>query len=273
MVDRRKRIAWGVLGSLFFLFQLISASWTFGLTPATVRAQEGSRPGFLNLVGQSTNLTGSDHLVFLPLVLRPAREILWHTGEGTYYDATGAGNCSFDPSPEDLMVAALNQSDYNNAALCGAYIEVVGPLGSTIVRIVDRCPECAPGDVDLSPQAFAQIAILIDGRVPIQWRIISPDLQGPIVYKFKEGSNRYWTAVQVRHHRNPIAKFEVEVSPGVFKSIPRTEYNYFVEAQGMGEGPYTFRVTDIYSNELQDSNVPFIEGGEIVGGEQFPPMP
>jgi hypothetical protein len=34
-----------------------------------------------------------------------------HTGEGTYYNATGAGNCSFDPSPQNLMVAALNQVD------------------------------------------------------------------------------------------------------------------------------------------------------------------
>ena len=33
------------------------------------------------------------------------------SGEGTYYDATGAGNCSFDPSPNDLMVAAMNAPD------------------------------------------------------------------------------------------------------------------------------------------------------------------
>ena len=271
MMDHRKRVSWVFGGLLFFLFQLIGASWIYAFSPA--KAQEEIRPSTGNRTEPQTNLTVFENLVYLPLIQKPAQEVAWHTGEGTYYDATGAGNCSFDPSPEDLMVAALNQSDYDNAALCGAYIEVVGPLGTATVRIVDRCPECASGDVDLSPQAFVQIANLIDGRVQIQWRIISPDLQGPIVYKFKEGSNRYWTAVQIRHHRNPIARFEYEVSPGSFKSVPRTEYNYFVESQGMGDGPFTFRVTDIYGNVLQDSNIPFIVGGEIAGGGQFPKMP
>ena len=38
------------------------------------------------------------------------------SGEGTFYGATGAGNCSFDASPQDLMVAAMNQADYAGAA-------------------------------------------------------------------------------------------------------------------------------------------------------------
>ncbi|HZD56226.1 MAG TPA: expansin EXLX1 family cellulose-binding protein [Anaerolineales bacterium] len=209
-------------------------------------------------------------IVYLPIVQNSASEA-FHAGEGTYYDATGAGNCSFDPSPQDLMVAAMNQTDYDHAALCGAYVEVSGPKGTVTVRIVDRCPECAPGDVDLSKEAFALIADLVAGRVPIRWRIVSPELQGPIVYRFKEGSNPYWTAVQIRNHRNPVARFEYLVPGGPFKSIPRTDYNYFVEDQGMGAGPYTFRVIDIYGHVLQDSGIPFIEGGEIPGSAQFPP--
>jgi expansin (peptidoglycan-binding protein) len=116
-------------------------------------------------------------VVYLPLVIRDAFE---RTGEGTYYNADGTGNCSFDPSPEDLMVAAMNHADYDNAALCGAFIEVIGPKGRVVVRIVDRCPECARGDVDMSPQAFARIADLSAGRVPIRWRIVSLALTGPI---------------------------------------------------------------------------------------------
>ena len=90
----------------------------------------------------------SAYTVYLPLVIRDAT---YRTGEGTYYNADGTGNCSFDPSPEDLMVAAMNHADYDNAALCGAFIEVIGPKGRVVVRIVDRCPECARGDVDMSP--------------------------------------------------------------------------------------------------------------------------
>lgn len=192
------------------------------------------------------------------------------TGEGTFYGATGAGNCSFDPSPDNLMVAAMNETDYDSARLCGAYVEATGPQGTVVVRIVDRCPECQPGDIDFSAEAFALIADPIDGRVPISWRIISPELDGPIVYRYKEGSSQYWTAVQIRNHRNPVAKFEYQTSDGQFKTVPREMYNYFVEPSGMGPGPYTFRVTDIYGNIITDSNVPFIDSGTVSSGSQFP---
>src|SRR5689334_8902065 len=81
------------------------------------------------------------------------------SGDGTYYDATGAGNCSFDATPDDLMVAAMNAPDYASAAWCGGCVEVTGPIGTVTVRIVDQCPECQKGSLDLSPQAFEKIAV------------------------------------------------------------------------------------------------------------------
>lgn len=204
-----------------------------------------------------------------PVEPSPGGEV--RSGEATYYDATGDGNCLFGPSPDDLMVAAMNHTDYNNAAMCGAYVEITGPDDTIMVRIVDRCPECPPGDIDLSREAFARIADPVLGRVPITWRIVSPELDGPIAYHFKEGSSQYWTAVQVRNHRNPIATFEYQTSGGQFKEVLRTEYNYFVEQSGMGPGPYTFRVTDIYGHTLTDSGIVLVEAGEVSGSAQFPP--
>lgn len=227
--------------------------------------------------GADTFTSGSDPAVFLPLVIGrtyapiPFSEV--HTGEGTYYNATGAGNCLFDPSPTNLMVAAMNWTDYDHAALCGAYVQITGPKGTVIVRIVDSCPECPAGDVDLSQEAFALIADLPDGRVPISWRLVSPPLEGPIVYHFKDGSNQWWTAVQIRNHRNPITRFEYMASGGVFKEAPRTDYNYFVESSGMGPGPYTFRVTDVFGQVIVDSGVLHVENGEVAGSAQFPPPP
>jgi expansin (peptidoglycan-binding protein) len=192
------------------------------------------------------------------------------TGEGTFYAATGAGNCSFDATPDNLMVAALNTADYDTARLCGAFIEVTGPDGSVVVRIVDRCPECSPGDVDLSAEAFALIADPVQGRVPISWRIVSPALDGPLVYHFKDGSNPFWTAVQIRNHRNPVASFEYLAADGTFKPVNRELYNYFVEPAGMGDGPYTFRVTDIYGHTITDSNIPRLDNASAPGSAQFP---
>jgi expansin (peptidoglycan-binding protein) len=215
-----------------------------------------------------------DHFTYLPLVTNPPGAVLFgatYTGEGTYYDfADGDGNCAFGPSPDDLMVAAINAAQYNNAALCGAYAAVTGPKGSVTVRIVDQCPECPHGDLDFSPEAFVEIADLPQGRVPISWQLVSPVLDGPIVYHYKSDSHEYWSAVQIRNHRNPITHFEFMNTNGVFQEVPRESYNYF-HLSGIGTGPFTFRVTDYFGNMIVDSNVSWIPGGDVPSQHQFPP--
>ncbi len=217
--------------------------------------------------------TAAPFSVWLPVVIKGNTNPI-HQGIATYYNATGAGACSFDPSPADLMVAAMNAEEYNNSAVCGAYVHVIGPKGAITVRIVDLCPECLAGHLDLSREAFAQIADLPLGRVPIAWQVVSPALVGPIAYHFKDGSNQWWTAVQIRNHRNPIARLEYLTAGGQWVSVPRTSYNYFVQTNpGMGPGPYTFRVTDSYGNSLIDNNIPHVENGTVSGVSQFPPGP
>lgn len=191
-----------------------------------------------------------------------------HMGDGTYYAADGSGNCSFDPTG-DLMVAAMNHADYAGSAVCGACVHIVGPSGEITVRIVDQCPECLPGDIDLSPQAFMAIADLGLGRVDITWTYVPCDVFGNLVYHFKEGSNQWWTAVQIRNSRYAIAKLEVEKN-GAFVGVPRLDYNYFVDESGMGPGPYAFRVTDVEGNVVTDTNVPFHEAGDEPSSGQFP---
>jgi expansin (peptidoglycan-binding protein) len=57
-------------------------------------------------------------------------------------------------------------------------------------------------------------------------------------------------------------------------TVPRTSWNYFVQTNpGMGPGPYTFRVTDIYGNVLVDSGIPHVANGTVNGSGQFPPGP
>ena len=214
--------------------------------------------------------------IYIPLLRTPgASQNPLHTGVATYYDATGEGNCSFEASPNNLMVAAISYEDYDLAAYCGAYVEAYGPKGTVTVRIVDKCPDagCQAGHLDMSPQAFAQIADLAQGRVAITWRVVSPPLSGPIAYHFKDGSNQWWTAVQIRNHRNPIVKFEYRNAAGSWVNVARVDYNYFVQSGGMGPGPYSFRVTDSYGNLITDSG---IVGGDNVtrsGSGQFPVGP
>ncbi len=209
---------------------------------------------------------GGDDVVMVPCGDAPAT----HAGEGTYYAADGSGNCSFDPSPGDLLVAAMNTPDYAGSAVCGACAAVDGPDGSVTVRIVDRCPECASGDLDLSPQAFERIAPLSAGRVPISWRFVACDVSGPVRYRFKDGSNPFWTAIQVRNHRHAVARLEARTGDGGWRAIPRESYNYFVATDGLGAGPLTLRVTDVHGLTLEDTGVPPGDSTEVAGAAQLP---
>jgi expansin (peptidoglycan-binding protein) len=193
-------------------------------------------------------------------------------GDGTYYNADGTGACSFDASPNDLLVAAMNAPDYANAAWCGACLEVTGPMGMVTVRVVDECPGCQSGDLDLSPQAFQMIAPLSAGRVSIMWHEVPCNLSGPIDYHFKDGSNPYWTAIQIRNHRYPIAKVEAMVGT-TYQDIGRVNYNYFVDTAGLGNGPYALRVTDTRGHVLEDTGVPLGNNTTSPGAAQFPACP
>jgi expansin (peptidoglycan-binding protein) len=194
------------------------------------------------------------------------------TGDGTYYDADGTGNCSFDASPGDLMVAAMNAVDYADAAWCGACLDVTGPMGEVVVRVVDQCPECKHGDLDLSPQAFQLISPLSAGRVTITWHEVACNVTGPIAYRFKEGSNPYWTAIQIRDHRYPIAKLEAQTGSS-WADVPRLDYNYFVAASGLGNGPFALRVTDSRGQVLSDSGIALGDGVARDGTGQFGQCP
>ena len=84
------------------------------------------------------------------------------SGEATHYElaAGGMGNCSYPSPAAGQLYVALSPSEYGGSAACGSYLQVTGPDGSVTVEVVDQCPECQAGHIDLSEQAFARIAPL-----------------------------------------------------------------------------------------------------------------
>jgi expansin (peptidoglycan-binding protein) len=188
------------------------------------------------------------------------------SGEGTYYDfADGSGACSFDPSPEDMNIAALNQPQWDGSGWCGACAEVTGPSGSVRIRIVDLCPECPHGNLDFSPQAFDQVAERELGRVPIEWHFVPCDVSGPIAYRFKDGANEWWTALQVWNHRLPIASLEWSSDGETWNPTVRQEYNYFLDENGFGPDPVRVRVTAVDGQTLEDE-LPAVQEELVVEG-------
>ena len=192
------------------------------------------------------------------------------SGVATYYAATGAGNCGFDPSPNDLDVAAMNAQEYAGSAACGSCVKVKGPKGEVTVRIVDQCPECLKGHLDLSKEAFAKIADVSAGKVPIEWTVVACNVSGPVQYHFKDGSSQYWTAIQIRNHRVPITKLEVTKSGGAYADVPRETYNYFVVSGGVGPGAFSVRITGQGGATLEDSFTGVTADTTVPGAKQFP---
>jgi expansin (peptidoglycan-binding protein) len=190
------------------------------------------------------------------------------TGIATYYDATGEGACSFDATPNDLDVAAMNAPQYGDSSPCGECVAIDGPKGKVTVRIVDKCPECKTGHLDLSESAFAKIADVSAGRVPITWRVVSCSVSGNVSYHYKDGTNEDWTAIQVRNHRLPIAKLEMS-SSGTFAAVKREDYNYFVNPKGAGPGPVKVRITSIDGQTIEDTLKPVASDIDAPGSSQF----
>ncbi|MER7667310.1 expansin EXLX1 family cellulose-binding protein [Kitasatospora sp. NPDC096128] len=174
-----------------------------------------------------------------------------YQGVATSYDAAdGNGACSFGPS-DDMMIAAMNFTDYETSRACGASVLVRAANGASVtVRIVNECPlPCAPGQLDLSHEAFGKLADLSVGRLPITWTLLSPGTApGAMSIRYKPGSSQWWCGIQVIGHRNPVAALEVRAGGG-WRQLTRTDYNYFLSPDGSGCGG-AIRVTDIYGEQL-----------------------
>jgi expansin (peptidoglycan-binding protein) len=184
-------------------------------------------------------------------------------------ESDGKGNCNFDASPEDLNVAALSVTDYGNSAMCGACAEIHGPDDKkVVVRIVDSCAGCTAEQLALSKETFSNMGASDYLQVTVRWQYVTCPVVGPLRYRFKEDSNPYWVAIQVRNHRLPIQKLEWQ-KDGAWLDVPRQDYNYFVEPSGMGPGPVRVRVTASDGQQLEDTLPQVIQAIVVDGAAQF----
>lgn len=192
-------------------------------------------------------------------------------GVATFYAADGGGNCSFAPSA-DLMVTAVAAPDWAGSAECGRCLEVWGPEARIVVRVVDQCPECPAGHLDLSAEAFDLIAQPIQGVVPVSFRSIPCPVAGNVMIHQKDGVNVWWFAVQIRNHRFAIATVELrENGSATWQAMARQDYNYFLLTSGPGLAfPVDLRITDAHQHAIVESVSAVVPQGDTLGQHQFP---
>ena len=217
--------------------------------------------------------------------------ITWYTfSQGTA--AVGDVNCSFGilQNPDRVnhvatgdgqYFAAINTSDYQTAAACGACVRVTRhDTGQTITAtIVDHCPvasnpNCVAGHVDLSQAAFAALGPVSDGYVGtaagvgrISWAYVPCPTTETVSFRLKEPSNTYWNEVIVEGHAYPIQSVQVQVD-GTWVTATRQEYNFWQPPDGrMGTSPYRVRAIDINGNVVEGSVS--LTAGSQPSGQQF----
>ncbi len=154
----------------------------------------------------------------------------------TYYATRGMGNCSYPRPPADGLYVALSPPEYAKAARCGGYLEVSGPAGSVLVKVIDQCPGCAAGHIDLSETAFARLAPLSAGRIKVTYTYqADPPLPGPLSIEVNHGSSRYWLALLADNTGNPLALVQVRTASG-WLSLTRASYNCWIASSAPAPG-------------------------------------
>ncbi|WP_157521947.1 expansin EXLX1 family cellulose-binding protein [Herbidospora cretacea] len=188
-------------------------------------------------------------------------------GRAYFYEAKAPGNCSLPGHP--MLFASVSTPEYDGSAACGGYLDVTGPAGTVRVLVVDRCPACGPGDLDLSAEAFVSIADRDDGSAAITYRRVrDPEPGRRLAFRVKPGSTAHWSAVQVLDHGNRLAR--VRIKNGVhWRDLRRGADNYWVFPPEPGPGPYTIRVSDVYGGQATVTGIRLRPGATQRSGERL----
>ncbi|MBK1883829.1 hypothetical protein JIN85_15535 [Luteolibacter pohnpeiensis] len=164
----------------------------------------------------------------------------------------------------------MNEVQAEGGKWSGAWLEVTGPAGKSIVQVIDIAPSLGEGDLDMGPIAFSEVTGNSEGRYPITWHWISaPGDIGPIHF-YSQSSNPYYLKLQAANIVNPVEKMEILVN-GVYTDMPVTTDHFFVYSGNLIAEPFTIRVTDIIGNQVVSSGLTISDtaGGQN-GSGNFP---
>ncbi|GAB4525766.1 MAG: hypothetical protein Tsb0014_05420 [Pleurocapsa sp.] len=214
-----------------------------------------------------------------------------YQGRATFYDAAnpagGKGNSGYDvPSGSELdKVTAINNVQWNGSEASGAFLSVSGPkqrdgAAPVIVQVTDLLYERADG-LDLSAEAFAEVANPIDGVVNINYQLVGPSDDYVTAYGYSIGqgivvegipeTSPYYGAVRLNNHRYPIESVDLITEGGKVALNRESDNRFVLNGNYPLYGAQDLLVTDIFGQEiiLDDINITNGSSADIVTGEQF----
>lgn len=215
-----------------------------------------------------------------------------YQGRATFYDAAnpagGKGNSGYDVLSGGALagITAINNVQWNGSEASGAFLSVSGPkqragAAPIIVQVSDLLYERADG-LDLSAEAFFQVADPVAGVVDIEYELISPDdsFVTPYGYSIGQGivvegipeSNPNYGAVRLNNHRNPVESVDLLEADGDLVAMERGSDNRFVLNTGTPvTGAQDLVVTDIFGQQVTLNDIDITSGSsaDVITGEQF----
>jgi hypothetical protein len=205
----------------------------------------------------------------------------YHLGPVDWEERQFNNSCSPYPaaiqSIEGRFLAGVDNTFNGNGQLCDACALVTTRLGkSVLVRIVTTGVSNAPGDMDLSQEAYQAIheddpqGTSRNPR-PMTWQLAKcPASSGPLRLQYQTGANAFWTSLWVRVPRVPLQRVEVQrARDATFTALQRGTDGTWTEASGFGSAAFTLRLTSIGGVSLSQTFSSFQPGALVETTMQF----
>ncbi|KAI0456605.1 RlpA-like double-psi beta-barrel-protein domain-containing protein-containing protein [Xylaria acuta] len=195
------------------------------------------------------------------------------TGISTFYGGNlNGGTCSFSTYtlPSGIYGTAFSGSEWHSAAHCGACMEVTANGKSIIAMIVDKCPECDAGHLDLFENAFKVLSPSSTDLLPTSYTFVDCPFSSPLILHNKSGTSPYWFSMQVVNANEAVSKLEVSTDGGsTWQSTTRQDYNFFENSSGFRTDTVTVRVTGESGSTIVVENVSVASDLQVTAGSNF----
>ncbi len=175
------------------------------------------------------------------------------------------------------MIAGVDNSLNGDGSLCDACALVTTRLGkSVLVHIVTTGVSKAPGDMDLSPQAYDAIYEADPQGTsaiprPMTWQLARCPGAGNIELQYQTAANVYWTSLWTRNIALPVQTLEVKsANHATFFALTRGSDGSLTDSSGFGTGPFVLRMTAQGGEAVTTQSFPsFTPGALVDSGVQF----
>ncbi|KAK8078535.1 hypothetical protein PG996_004705 [Apiospora saccharicola] len=195
------------------------------------------------------------------------------TGTSTFYGGNlQGGTCSFSTYalPSGIYGTAFSGSAWDSGAKCGACLEVTAKGKTIKVMVVDQCPECVPGHLDLFENAWKALSPDSSDPMTTSWTEVECGITSPLVLHNKSGTSSHWFSMQVVNANEAVTKLEVSTDGGkTWQGTKRQPYNFFENSSGFGATTQSIRVTSASGKTVTVDNVGVESDSQIKASSNF----